>query len=284
MKNRLILIEGIPGSGKTTIAGKLKDFLESIGCHTELYKEGDSHPADMAWIAYLSLDEYNALMGQYPEFQDRVRNQTKFEDGYALVAYTKLGFHPSENGMMDYFSEHEVYDGKISLEIFRELHLNRWTQFGRNADKDSMAIFECSFLQNHINELMGYHDKDLSYVTSYLKELIDTVKGMNPKLVYLSQPDSYETIKRVAEKRLSPDKERWPDWIDRVIEYVENCPYGQKHSLKGFDGAVRFFDDRKRMELDVIKRLPIETVVIENPDYNWDAVFGMVVKEIKPDM
>lgn len=37
MKNRLILIEGIPGSGKTTIANKLKEHLVNKGVNVKLY-------------------------------------------------------------------------------------------------------------------------------------------------------------------------------------------------------------------------------------------------------
>ena len=48
MKNKLILVEGIPGAGKTTTARKIRDELISQGQNVVLYEEGMSHPADMA--------------------------------------------------------------------------------------------------------------------------------------------------------------------------------------------------------------------------------------------
>ena len=40
MKNRLILVEGIPGSGKTTISKKIRDYLMNKGLDVILYNEG----------------------------------------------------------------------------------------------------------------------------------------------------------------------------------------------------------------------------------------------------
>ena len=87
------------------------------------------------------------------------------------------------------------------------------------------------------------------------------MKDLNPKLIYLVQLDTYETIKRVAEERVSSDKSQWPDWIDRVISYIEDSQYGRKHGLKGFDGVVAFFEARKKIELAVIDKLPVNKVV-----------------------
>ncbi|WP_017417227.1 zeta toxin family protein [Clostridium tunisiense] len=49
MDNKLILVEGIPGAGKTTTARRIKKRLISEGKNVILYEEGMSHPADMAW-------------------------------------------------------------------------------------------------------------------------------------------------------------------------------------------------------------------------------------------
>ncbi|WP_291569267.1 zeta toxin family protein [Clostridium sp. UBA4548] len=49
MENKLILVEGIPGAGKTTTARIIKERLISEGKNVILYEEGMSHPADMAW-------------------------------------------------------------------------------------------------------------------------------------------------------------------------------------------------------------------------------------------
>ncbi len=40
---------------------------------------------------------------------------------------------------------------------------------------------------------------------------------------------------------------------------------------------IKCFEDRKKIELAVIKELPIETHIIDNPTYDWDKVWDEVV-------
>ncbi|MBN2884106.1 MAG: hypothetical protein JXN10_11300, partial [Clostridia bacterium] len=43
--NRLILLEGIPGSGKTTYARRLEEYFTENGLRAKCYLEGENHPA-----------------------------------------------------------------------------------------------------------------------------------------------------------------------------------------------------------------------------------------------
>lgn len=281
MKNRLILVEGIPGSGKSTIADKIRNYIQDKGIKAILFSEGDAHPADMAWNACFSMDEYKELLKNNPEYVDVIKKNTQLEDDYAIVAYTKLGLTPQENELMKYFEDHEVYNARVNLDTFKKLHFKRWQNFCKNTDDNSVVIFECSYLQNHINELLGYYEKDVEFIIDYMINLIKTVENLNPKLIYLTQPSVHETIDRVAKERVSTDKAKWEDWIDLVIRYIENCPYGKNHDLKGFEGTIEFFDIRKKIELDVIDKLSIDKAIIHNDDYNWDEVFNKVISELE---
>lgn len=61
----------------------------------------------------------------------------------------------NKNKFMEYFEAHEVYDGKVSFNVFEELHFKRWRQFAESTHSSTIYIFECEYLQNHVNELMG---------------------------------------------------------------------------------------------------------------------------------
>ena len=281
MKNKLILVEGIPGSGKSTTSSKIANHLKEKGVNVKLFNEGDSHPADMAWNAYIPMDEYNNVLENNPKYASSIRENSVLEENYALVAYTKLNFSPEDKELVKFFQAHEVSDGRASLEVFKKLHFKRWTDFGQNVDGDSVVIFECSYLQNHVNELMGAHNKDKDFIISYMLDLIKTVKHLNPKLIYLSQENVRETISRVSKERVSSDKENWPDWIDMVIKYVEDSEYGKVNNLKGFDGVIKFFEDRKKIEFSVIDKLDIDKSIVVNTDYNWNDVFTDVLKALE---
>ncbi len=55
MNTKLILVEGIPGSGKSTFARRIAGHYQALGQTVRLYNEGDYHPADVAWNACIPL-------------------------------------------------------------------------------------------------------------------------------------------------------------------------------------------------------------------------------------
>jgi Thymidylate kinase len=282
MENRLILVEGMPGSGKTTISKKIRDYLINKGLDVELYNEGDLHPVDLAWNALLTKEEYKSLIKNNKEFENTIKENSIFEDGYVIVAYTKLGLSKDQNDLMKYFEAHEVYDGRVSLDMFKEIHLRRWRKFGQEMKKtkDKITIFECAFFQNHINELLAVHEKDNHYIIQYLKELIETVLDLNPKLIYLNQISVRDTLNRVAEERVSENKEIYPDWIDLVTEYFKNSNYGKNNDINGFDDIVEYFEKRQENELEGIKQLSIDSFVISNFHYDWDNIIKVIREEL----
>lgn len=103
MVNRLILVEGIPGAGKTTAAGKIRDQMVAMGKDAVLYEEGMQHPADMAWQAYLTEDEYDIFLSEClkscknaqsaitpQEIRRRIEDQMRREDDHIIIAYTRI--------------------------------------------------------------------------------------------------------------------------------------------------------------------------------------------------
>ena len=282
MKNRLILIEGIPGSGKTTISKKIQNFFTNKGFKVELYNEGDAHPADMAWNALLSIDEYNNIIRENKKIENLIVENSIFEENYVIVAYTKLGFHRKQNKLMNFFEDHEIYDGRASSEFFKEIHIKRWKGFLKRMleENEKMVIFECAFLQNHVNELLAMHAKEFDYIKEYLNELAGIVRELNPKLVYLNQINIKETINRVAKERVSSNKDIYPDWIDVTIEYFENSKYGKNNGLSGINGLIQYFEKRQEIELEIIKSLPIDNLVINNKNYDYKNIEKIIFNNL----
>jgi hypothetical protein len=269
MTTKLILIEGIPGSGKTTIASRIAERYRRLGLSVNLYLEGQAHPADLGWIACVPIEKYYTLLEKYASLSGEIKSQTSFKSGYAMIAYTQIS-----TDTKDFHKEleaFEVYDGRASDEMFFRLHYDRWRAFGEQAAKeDALNIFECAFMQNHINELLLWRSADEDNAAAHHNSLIDKVKDLSPILIYLSQPDIKETISRIAGERVSPEG----SWIDRVIAYCENSFFGKRNNIKGFDGVMEFFTIRKELEMKILGRLSIPYAVIENPDYDWDDVWA----------
>ena len=262
---QLILVEGLPGCGKTTISRKIYEYISTIR-ETNLYQEGDGHPADLAWCACIPVEQLDSIIKEYPQYGIQLKKFMYIEDGYAVVPYTQ--FPIDDESFLQLMESYEVYDNRVGFKTFSVLHLKKWKKFSQQTlEGREMAVFECAFLQNHINELLLFHCMSEELIEEYLLNLITTVNELEPILIYLNQPSVYETIGKVSDIRVN--KEGKQVWMERVISYIQESPFGIAHSLSGFEGMVSYFEYRKNVELNIIKKLPIDCYIIDNPNYDW---------------
>ena len=275
MNSRLILVEGIPGAGKTTTARKEK--LIDEGKEAIFYEEGMSHPADMAWNACLKEDEYNDFIKKCSEMWEgskksiskeelisRIQRQTRIEDNNVILAYTKIDF-PEDCywSLIGDVASKEICDGRKSLDEFRDIHLRRWSKFAEQALlNDNIYIFECAFLQNHIFELLGVYEKSDEEIYLYLKSLLETVKSLSPSIVYIEPSSVEDIIIQAANESKSPEGSR-PDWIDEVANWVSNMNFGKSHNLKGIEGVFYFCKERLRIDKLMIEKLNVSVTIIK---------------------
>lgn len=277
MENRLILVEGIPGAGKTTTARKLRDQLISQGKDVILYEEGMLHPADMAWHAYLTEEEYETFVSDClkmyessdrsiseEELMKRIEKQVRREDDHIILAYTRIDFPDHAYWKLtDVLASREIFDGRCSLDEFTAIHLKRWTRFKEEALKsDQTYIFECAFLQNHIFELLAIHEKNSDEIYAHLRRLLNTVKELNPSMVYVEPSSVKDAIDHVADERRSPDDPD-QDWIRQIALWVSRSPYGRNRGLVGIEGVYAFCEDRLSMDKLMIERLGIPVTVLK---------------------
>lgn len=253
--NRLYIVEGIPGSGKTTYAKRLAASLRFRGEDVDLYVEGDLHPADMAWCALLSAQEYEAVCEENPALKPEIEENASAWNDRKIVAYTRIP--RLEKRLYDFFESKEVYDGRVPKEAFSGVHESRWRSFAQRAR--GISVFECALMQNHVNELALFHCAGEREITEAVLRLVDCVRSLDPVVLYLNA-DSRKALDRAARSRLDENGERV--WESRVAEYIENSPYGKKTGLAGVEGMYRYFEQRRQMELRILASLPVETRIV----------------------
>jgi hypothetical protein len=264
--SRLILVEGIPGSGKTSTARFVRDWLEQHGQRTSLFLEGDwRHPADFESVACLDEREYAELRNQFPE-------QTSFLAEHALAVRGEWFFSYRQlqreygNGVPDALFEalakFEVYS--LPAQKYQRLLRQRWQDFSAEARaRDTVYVFECCFLQNPTTTLLAYHNFPLDAVQEYIGTLADIIRPLAPRLVYLEQTNIPATLESIR-------RQRPPAWVDFVTRYLTEQAYGAQHGLHGFAGVIDFYTIRQALELELIQALPIPSLLVSDV-MDWEA-------------
>jgi len=271
--NRLFIVEGVPGSGKTTFARRLAQQFLKCNPNVNLFVEGDLHPADMAWCAMLTDKEYKGICDSYPWFVEELEQNKAAWNGYVIVAYTKI--QNLDTKLYHYFESKEIYDGRIDTETFCGVHENRWKKFGQQAM--GINVFECALLQNSVNELLLFRCIDEDAISKYICKLISCVENLKPIIIYLNV-DTKSAIKRAAMERVDQDGNRV--WESRVIQYITQSPYGIKNGFIGVEGMYNYFEKRKQIELKILEKLSVEKYCISIDIHNQQEMVGEYIEKI----
>lgn len=267
-KCKLILLEGIPGSGKTTAGLRLQALLQQQSFPVKFWREGDfDNPADFEGVARLSAFEYQSFLKRYPELEELFRSQLTIKDEDYLLKYRKLQqVNPQEipQALIDEFARYDVYDG-LSMDEYCRLALDRWQQFvGAAQIADEITLLECCFLQNPSTVMLARHNADLKIVCQQVREITRIIHSLNPLLIYLSPVSVRAALEHV---RLERPKE----WSNFVIWYLTEQAYGKVHHLYGYHGVIQFYEIRQKLELEILKGLPMRSLVIEYEGSDWDG-------------
>lgn len=157
VNSKLILFEGIPGSGKTTTSQILNKHLINNGIESEVYTEGSVHPIDLPYYAYLSVDEFNELLLQYPLQAKWLRQNTICEEEYMLTPYKVPEPNPWNDTLVQYLRSKELcYSDKASVTFsaFKNVFYRRFEYFSARATiKDSVTILESVLFQHQIHDI-----------------------------------------------------------------------------------------------------------------------------------
>jgi hypothetical protein len=257
-ESRLILIEGIPGSGKTTTARFVNDWLQENGRSPALFLEGDwNHPADYESVARLNADEYVRLVSEYPDQENLFIQYGQMVNREWFIKYQQMRYEQGKcipPALFDRLSEYEIY--ALPVKKFTSLLLDRWQAFASQAAREKVTyVFECCFLQNPVVNLLAHHNLPAEAIRKYIQSLADAVRPLNPNLIYLQPLDVRATLQQMR-------RERSREWADFNIWYTTEQKYGKAHGLHGYDGVIDFYAVRQSLELDLINSLPVPSLVL----------------------
>ncbi|MDP4549620.1 hypothetical protein Q9251_01840 [Alkalihalobacillus macyae] len=278
-ETKLIIVEGMWGSGKSTSAKLIYDHLTKAGIDTRAYLEGDlNNPADYDKVACFTQEEYSELVEKHIDSLKLIEEITHSKGNYYFIEYGKLQqelTHGLPKELLADVMHNDIYDGNLPLERYCEVHLNRWSEFvDAHMKEESVIVFECCFLQNPLSAMLGRYDASEEMIINYVLKLADLIKTLNPSLLYFHPGDVRSILNRAFHERSS-------EWGDGVTQYYTQQGYGQSHGLTGFNGLVEFLKVRTEIELNIIDDLLVKKTVIRNDDFDWERVQQEVIQFVE---
>jgi hypothetical protein len=281
---KLIIVEGLPGSGKTTLAAFVKDLLDEKGFSNRLYCEGDlDHPADFESVAHFTRPDYESFLSHYASYRQLLEQNVTINGDDYFLGYRNLKLGDGQiipDTLMIELAKHDVYETPLAGTYCR-LASKRWQEFVERAVRtEEVSIFECCLLQNPLTVLLGKHNIPVPDAIRYIYVVTKMIQPLKPILIYLWQKDTRMALERVARER--PQK-----WKEYLIAYFTTQEWGKANRAYGFDGVIAFYEMMKRVELDLLNQLDIVRLLVENENCDWvesqkaittfiNTVFGVV--------
>lgn len=251
-----VFIEGIQGMGKSTLINSIFNANPEF----RICREGDYSPIDLAWCAWLSKEEYETVLERYGTIRDEIKKNTVQEQDHFIVSYTKIitdipNFHKE-------LEKYEIYNGRKTLSELKELIFTRYRNF-----TESGYLFECSFFQNIIEDLILFQQLDDDEIVEFYRELYSMVNKEQFLLLYLFSDKLEENLKIIKKER--SDEQGNELWYPLMLNYLVQSPYGKKHEYHTFEDMLDHFRHRQQLELRIIKEILGDRVVIL-PAKEWN--------------
>ncbi|MCR5127170.1 MAG: hypothetical protein K6B69_03610 [Lachnospiraceae bacterium] len=267
-------IEGIQGAGKSTLTGRLAERLSDH----KVFHEGDHNPVELAWCAYMTKEQYEAVLVKYEQIAEEIKANTITEPEYQrkdqaecgeeeiryIVTYTRIitdipGFHKD-------LEQYEIYNGRIAGEDFERIILSRYARW-----HGERQIFECSFFQNIVEDFILYSEIPEEKILEFYKRLKQVLSGREYKIVYLDVEDVAEGIDIIRKERVDGNGNEM--WFPLMMEYLKQSPRGLHQGWKDFDDLVGHLEHRKSVELRILRDiLPEHALILRSKDYDLTSI------------
>jgi len=267
MKTKLIIIEGIPGSGKTSTAQFIRDWVEKSGATPSLYLEDAAyHPVDLDSLSYVETEQYERLVTRFSQHWSQLAKIVETAPGGYFAHYRRweeIYGEPMPDDLFEALIQHDAHD-TLPAARYHDLLLERWMRFAARAQtSDNVAIFECCLLQNPLTIFIGKHNYDAAVARSCINELAHIVQDLNPTLIYLRGDSVRQTLQRVIQTRPA-------DWLEFVTWYVTEQEYGKARNLQGLEGVFQFYEMVQAMEDEIVPSMDWKKLVVDNSSWEWE--------------
>lgn len=262
---RLILVEGLPGTGKTTDSAFLHVQLRRSGVSVRwIHEVASPHPTSFFHEACLTRGEYEALLRAYPEAAELlgriadIRERTVSIDLLAIEWFHKNAI---SNALLHELKCCDIWE--FPLDRYCEAALDKWSSFVRGIqnEPDTVYIVDSSLFQFQIFRFL-LKNAEADALAAFIGRLCDVIRPLNPVMVYLFR-------ERVEDSIAFLEKTRGMAFLESIRSRDAAQPYyqGKPAGAEGFRMFLREYDAMLR-RLAATTGFP--TLAVDVTRQDWD--------------
>lgn len=194
-------------------------------------------------------------------FRNESFENVVYLNNYCFIQYAVSKRNLYQGKLLEYLRENEfcyTSNPRIDFDFFTKIMLERWNILAQSIRQGQINIFDGDFFQHPIEDIMRSFTTDKRTIIRYFSSVGSCIKDLNPIIFYITQRNEAESLARIAAERgrdifLNPE-------------------------------MIAHWKQRKGIELDTIRELPLSSCIIDNSDYNWNRVFEIITEVIERNL
>jgi hypothetical protein len=258
IKSRLILLEGLPSTGKTTNARFIHIQLERGGENAKwIHEVAVPHPVLLYDEVGLTHDEYSLFLEKHPEAAQALGSIAVFKKSTVGISLPELEWYCREKLSGDVYKELLDYDAwNFPLGVYKKFALEKWEHFTEEAlkNRDEVYIMDSAIFQHQIFSFL-FKNRPYEELQSFVNRITQIISPLDPCLIYLRRENAQASINYLENDRGTP-------YLDYIYNRDKNQPYyGDKPSgVESFKQFLRDYGAMADLLFDLFphKKTPVD--------------------------
>ncbi len=262
--NRLIMLEGLPGTGKTTNSYKLYEQLARNGRTVRwLHEVSQPHPTLFFSEACLTKEEYRLFTEKYPDVAETLSGIAEIRKTTVGIDYLTAARRLPGQEKAAWYQEllqHDVME--FPLKNYEPAAYEKWEAFVNAAlQDDTIYILDSSIFQYQIFTYL-LSGAEYRRLAGFVRGIMNMLSPLYPALIYLYRESTMDSIDFIKEQRGIQD-------LESAWERDKERPYyrdKQQDVTAFFDFLKDYADYASRL----YEESKCEKIKIEISAQKWD--------------
>ena len=261
---RIILLEGMPSTGKTTNARFMQIQLERNGVSAKwIHEIATPHPLLFYDEAGMTRDEYDGFIRLYPHAAAVLNGIAEFKGNDVFIPLIEIQWKYLDTiGEEAYRAllEHNAWN--LPLEAYKRFALVKWAGFSEKAleNRGEVYIIDGAVFQYQVFIFL-LKNRPYGELQNFIDRLIKVIMPLNPRLIFLRRKNAEASIDYLENDRGTP-------YLDYIWQRDKDQPYYADKPAKA-EGFKQFLRDYSNITNLLFDRFPSDKISIDVSDGKW---------------